>query len=358
MKRVLLALALFGLSLIAALILTATDSTKSVSYTPAVAHRWVEINPNKPNEIRREHVRDENGRHTIDVTYENGNRAKFIYRSTGKLEFESVVRSDALEIKHVNYADDGASVVSGFELRVDGSTIWSAQPLSDDVTVTTAFWADGTTVFGRNTHDRKTGKLEIVEHDIRGIKLLLSDSDAKTRAVTRQVEYFADGKVFRERITSKDEKKRSIQDVYVYRQDGTLEARQTWRNHTYCDEGGCGEMLIYDRTELMSRDGKTVETAVEISVSTLLPTRVTQYLPDGTKVHRELKFDADLEYGAMRVYKTVVKDASENTVSVVEDQTSGEVFLLEERFRSNGKFQTNLLKTWKALEQSVTASQP
>jgi hypothetical protein len=356
MKRVLLAIALFGISLTAALFFTATAPDTEVSYQPVVAAKWIEMDPNKPNELKREHVRDETGRHTIDVFVKDGTRIKFVYRASRALESESVTRSDGLETKNVSYGDDGKTVISGFELRVDGSTKWRTETTGDK-SVTSAFWADGK-LFGSTVVDRKAGKRVTVEHDLGGVMLLQTETDLATRYITRQLEFFSNGKVFRERLTSKDEKGKESIEMLVYRNDGTLEGRQLWKNHQYCDMGGCGESMTIDKAELMSKDGRKVEQVVELSAETVMPRRVLSYMPDGSTVYRELKYDMHLPADSLRVYKTVVRDANDQVVSVVEDQNSSEVFTLDRRFTYGSRFETYNLKVWKALEESVIASQP
>lgn len=359
MKRVLLAIVLIGVSLTAALFLTATSpDLEADAYRPVVASKWTEIDPNKPDELKREHVRDETGRHTVDVFLNNGNRVKYIYRSSLALESESAVRSDGLVTKSVSYADDGKTVVAGFERRVDGSTIWTTESDANK-SVTTVFWADGKTIFGRTTVDQKPGgKRVTVEHDMRGNALLLTETDLATRYITRQVEFFPDGKAFRERLTSKDKDGKEHIEMLVFRNDGTLEGRQYWKSHQYCEMHGCSDSMTIDKTELMSKDGRKVVQVVELSPDTVMPYRTMQIMPDGSKVYRDLKIDTNLPDGSLRVYKTVVRDANDQVVSVVEDQKSGEVFVFERRFSHGSRFETYQLKTWKALEKTVISSQP
>lgn len=368
MKRVLLALALLVVMLGAAVLLTATSSDETVSYRPSVAGQWVELNPKRTDERRREHKRDEFGRHSIDVLYLNDNTGKLVYRSSGALESELVVRSDGMTIKSALYAEDGKTVVSGFERRIDGTLVWKTDAINDHSSITTVYWGDGQTVFGASSHNRKTSTWDNTEHNLAGAPVLLTQSSGK-RVIYRQVEFYPDGKVFRERVSQKDASGRDVVSLNVYRADATVEGRQVWEYVRECDpvggfdangkldpNAGCSDNLTFKRVEMMSADGQRVERVVNMSEATVEPSKVTDFHADGSKVVRSLTWDKTLPAGSKRVSKTTTFNAAgvEHSVETPID----EVFKLDDRYRAAGKFQTDLLQLWRNLELAILFSQP
>lgn len=373
MKRILFALATLGGIVFTALLiamLTAPSVDKVSSYQPQIAKRWVETNPNRPDELRRQHDRDEFGRHTIDIFYMNDNTGKLVYRSSGALESELIVRSDGLTIKSAAYAENGKDVVSGFELRVDGTLAWKTDVVTDHVSFTTVYWADGQTVYGTTSHNRKSSTWDIIEHDMHGTPVLLTQSRGQ-RIIHRQVEFHADGKIFRERVTNKDEKGRDIVNLIVYRPDSTIEGRQVWEYVRECDpsggfpdangvidpNAGCVDILTFKRVELFSADGLRIERVVDISETSGKPSKVTDFNVDGSKTARLLTSDKALGEFEHRVYQVKEFDVTGKEWRSIETP-NGEVFRLHQRFLAGSKFTTNLLTDWKALETAVRFSQP
>ena len=220
--------------------------------------------------------------------------------------------------------------------------------------VTTVFWRDGKTVFARTALDLSADRRSVTQFDRQGSKRFLTESVASTRLIDRQVEYGDNEVPLRERVNLGKDPKTSGIDVVHYRADGTIEARQKFRNVQSCYEA-CSEYFVNRHVFLMDAEGAHVQKDVEISDS-LLPKTVVEFLGDGAQLIYELKLDTEKPYEAQRVYRTEFMDPNGELILIKESQTDGELFVLPKRFLEPLTFEIGLLKSWKELEQDVAAN--
>lgn len=323
--------------------------SKDKMYLPNVRNTWVEVDPKKSNEARREHFREESGSRRVEIFYEDGARGTLKYRSSGALESERYTRPDGSLRKQAVYAEDGKSTVSGIELRADDSIIWQTESLDEHRSVTTVFWRDGKTVFARRNVDRQAATMTVEQKDENGVTRLLAEHSKD--AVVRQAEFDGDGRLTRERKML-GQKLKDGADVFYYRADGTLEAKQLWREQIYCEEA-CGQVFSFTNVHFFSADGKRLERDVEISQFTVIPARIFILNEDGSKVRLDLKLDTDKPYDVQRVYKTTRIGVDGKDIDSVETQDGGDFYSLPEKLRSDKlKFEADWLKRWETREKA------
>lgn len=102
MKCVLILLGILGVALLGIVMdIGYTPPDKGEVFVPQVSSTWTEINPARTDEDRRDHFRDETGRHRVEIYYKNGNRGTVITRADRTAESERYTRADGSLIKEV-----------------------------------------------------------------------------------------------------------------------------------------------------------------------------------------------------------------------------------------------------------------
>ena len=240
----------------------------------------VELMPDGSDEYLRRHYTNAYGVEVeTRIEYRNGDKAVTKYRADGsQLSFNRTAK-DGTAVADKVFAADGATIVSGRELREDKTLKWTAvQDASGTVTMVT-YWWDGKTVFAQ-TLTQTNGAYESTYFRKDGT-LWAKRFGAKSGSADREQSFDSSGKLA---LTLE----RTPQEVVVslYRADGTVQYKQHmterasgYGNYTYRTMGSVEELAA---------DGKTVVRRLVMDSSGYSVGSVERPQSDGTTIVRTL----------------------------------------------------------------------
>lgn len=121
---------------------------------PDVLHIRVElVEPGRSEDIIKHFVGLNGADVEQEITYESGEIGHKYFRDDGTLKEFKVLFKDGAVRLHAHYHTDGKLITSGFRLRDDRTTIWSARQGADGIVVASTFWYDGKTLFAQELRD-------------------------------------------------------------------------------------------------------------------------------------------------------------------------------------------------------------
>lgn len=360
LRALIFALASLGIAVTGSLFLNSGHSTAVNTFSPELRSNWVEPGSEDSNEQRREHYRDPSGSRRVEIFYHIDKRGTLHFRPDGTLKSELYTTKDGRLLKRAEYALDGKYVEDGVEQRLDGSVIWQTEKSDDSRYISTVvFWRDGKTVFSRVVRDKVEQRRSLYQHDSTGQVRLLTVHNSKDKNILRQVEYDADGNVSRERTNLSEDLKKDGADVVFYRADGSVLAKQLWRNVTLCfGPEGCSESFMATRVLLMSADGKTVQREIVMSEYSSTPKMVIDFKVDGSQVKNLLKsIDGQLSADSYLVTEVTRLDAAGKELGTQEFKADFPIVKIDPKFRQDLEIRSDLLKSWFAVEEAKAGSE-
>ncbi len=260
----------------------------------------VEMMPETSPEFRRVHYTGPDGKDLkVEIAYRNNDYGYLFYREDGtQREFLVVFPNRKTERIHSYFDITGKVVTSGFEVRKDGSKVWTAeQPVPGGDITTTTYWQDGKTVFSTAVRSKDRIETTFFKKDTTQPWVRLVTSLSGDTVYAEDV-YGDNGKLVRSRKTDDG----YSGTVEYYRADGTLNFRQTWERqyyggYDYDGYGGPGGYGGYSPTPTLKSvtvfgaDGKTATLEVTFSY----PGSVATWDKKGTKIVRYLKYDGTVD---------------------------------------------------------------
>jgi hypothetical protein len=260
---------------------------------PAVTQKpveRVELMPDTSDEYLRRHYIDANGFEVeTRIEYRNGDKATIKFRSDKTQESYKRVAKNGSVLIEQNYAADGKTIVSGQELRADGTMKWKATQDAAGTVTTVTYWWDGKSVFSEKKQQMPSGAHETTYFRKDGSTVWMKKSGPTSGVVTKELQYGSDGK-----LQFMREKSATSIDVVTtfYRADGTAEYKQYtterpsgYGNYTY-------RTLAY--VEELAADGKTVVRKLHMNSSGYTVVKVERPNADGTVTVREVSYGGDV----------------------------------------------------------------
>lgn len=259
----------------------------------------IELMPENSGEVTRRHVHDDWGNEVeTHIDYKNGDKAITKQRPNGsKAEYQRQSSDGKLMVQH-KFADDGVTVVSGQELRDDGTIKTKYDQLPNGAIQTTVFWYDGKRQFSVSTK-QADGSIETKMFRKNGALWATRGTDAAGKSVSENT-YSRDGK-----LELTQTRTGATLVVTQYRADGTARMRQTFteRKNSW---GSTDKSLSF--VEELATDGKTVERKLISDTYGYDITEVHRSNADGTTTIRKVRSGGS-------VYRQEVRDASGTLIS-------------------------------------------
>lgn len=301
-KNVALAATLLAGLLVAFVIVAFIDKIDNRSETTrSLTASRVEMMPETSPEFRRVHYAGPNGKDLkIEIAYRNNDYGYLFYRQDGtQREFLVVFPDGKTERIHSYFDVTGKVITKGFEVRKDGSKLWTAeQPVAGGDITTTVYWQDGKTVFSVAVRSKDRIETTFFKKDTtqKWVRLV---TNLNGDIVYAEDVYGDTGNLVRSRQT--DDGYAGTMDYY--RADGTLYFRQTWERQSYGDYDDYGHGYGYPggygysstptlkTVTVFGADGKTA--TLELALS--YPRSVATWDQKGTKIVRFLKWDGSVE---------------------------------------------------------------
>lgn len=204
------------------------------------------------------------------ITFQHGDRGQASYRPDGTLKEFVVTFASGKPRLYAQFDRHGKDIVSGFEVRDDGSKVWTVEKLPDGKLKTVSYWkGEGQKVFSEVVRDTAAGTIERSYYRGNGIlwaHQVQVESGAEMKVVAEEV-YHESGKPARIRKSPLGANEALMA---YYRYDGTLEYTQH-----FGPEPGAGVM-------------KPNEGAKPPMVQALLATNI--YGDDGKRILKQIGF--------------------------------------------------------------------
>jgi hypothetical protein len=254
----------------------------------------VELMPDSSPEFLRRHFTDANGFEVeTRIEYRNGDRAIVKFRADQTQETFKRTAKDGTVLIEQNFAADGKSIVSGRELRPDGTLKWQATQDSSGAVTTVTYWYDGKTVFSERTAATPGGAWTGTYFRKDG-KIWVKRSGSTASATDREEQYTVDGKLY-----AVIEQKGTEMIATLYRADGTVQYKQ----HMVTTTSSYGSGYTYKTMATVDEfdtDGKTLVRTLVMNSGGYTVASVIHPNADGTATVRTLRWDGVVTHEEVR----------------------------------------------------------
>jgi hypothetical protein len=228
-----------------------------------------------------------------EVIYRNGEHGTRYWRTNESLAKETISFADGRQRKYAEFAADGEQVITGYEIRADGTKIWEASVDAKKVVTTTTYW-----------HSGKVFEVELRKVDAKKVdQWFYYQSGAKWEHYVG----LHDISQIPEIVQLWNEGGNLLYDHYLglnessfdttYRQDGTLAMKQFWvmRPQTYYYPGmPVSSRRVLLKVEIYSKDGKLLKQEFMMDSGGYYADRVIERSAEGWYMENILLYDGSV----------------------------------------------------------------
>lgn len=312
--------------------------------------QYLELRPQNSNEFSRRHIRDADGQEKeIQISYRNGDKARVLYRKDGSaISYQSWFANGKIK-KTAHFDDTGTIVISGSEVRADGSLLWQTVRTGLALLQTTSYYRDGS-VFVKTTLNQssQSGLTQVFHSNGKAwMEFQLSENAFGFDLFRR---WTVDGKLEQTGSVVPDSEGRTIFFLRFYHANEKLKAIQwIYRQHSsgpLLEHGKPTKNIKIQarRIEIYGEDGTKLNTIIyQLNNPQHVPERVDVHNPDGSQLSKYFS-----ETGVLRYLQETNADGSYNWRSYPRATDKSEDYPRDYQVFTNPL--VDALKTWRDQE--------
>lgn len=259
-------------------------------WTEPAVRTVIEMMPDTTSEWAEVHKLTADGKKVEStVLYRNGERGIRYWRPNQTLAKEIIRFADGRDRKYAEFAADGKQIITGKEIRADGSTVWEAVLGEKNFVTTKTYWKNGT-VFcvERRKVDQPKVDQWFYYPDGKQWEHYVGTHDPMQMPERVDI-WREDGTMAFSHYLGLNE---SSYDA-TYRPDGTLQMRQIWvmrPTYTYSSTPAPQRRVLL-KVEMYSDDGTRVTREFIMDSGGYFADRVIDRAEDGSYVESDLLYD-------------------------------------------------------------------